>query len=293
MSDVRSNETPSATRLGGSTARPTLSWFPVRHIAGLLSGDQSLESVLDEAVEFEFSHVELHHATFDIRAKGLIEERGLALSQITCAPDFTHPDESVRRSEAEQMLTLIQLASDLASPNVRVTAGKQHAATRRDVGVGWAAMELSTLAETAAPLGVTLCLENHYRDRAWASDDLDFAAAPDIFMALYRALAGSKVMINFDTGQPMVVGGDDLLMLSNVLPKVRNVHVGDRGRGERSHSVLGEGQARLSELLAMLASAGYARFLTVEDGSREGAAGLRRGLGFLNGLVDRHWGERS
>jgi sugar phosphate isomerase/epimerase len=272
---------------------PTLSWFPVRHIAGLHSGDLVLEQVLDDAVRFGFSHVELHHTTLTPTVADALASRGLGLSQITCAPDFTHPDSGVRRQEYEHMCQMVERAAELRSPNLRVTAGKAHPLVDAPLGIRRAVRELSRLAEFAAPLGVTLCLENHYRDRAWEADELDFATDPELFLELYRALATSAVLVNFDTGQPMVVNGDDRAMLSAVLPRLANVHLGDRRLGQRQHSVIGEGDAHLDDMLAAIAASGYAGFLTVEDGSADGDDGLTRGLAFVRSAVDRHWGRAA
>jgi sugar phosphate isomerase/epimerase len=270
-------------------ARPTTSWFPVRHIAALHAGTLPLANVLDDAVRFGFTHIEIHGSTLVPQTTELLAERELSVSQITCAPDFTNPDPDTRRREHAHMLHMIDRATELACPNLRVTAGKAHPGVAAE-GIRSAVEHLTSLADVAATVDVTLCLENHYRDRAWGVDELDFATDFAVFADLFHALEGSGVAINFDSGQPMVVGWDELELLALVLPRVHNLHVGDRRHGQRAHSVIGRGDSRLDAIMASLAGVGYGGFLTIEDGSDQGDPGTLESVAYVDGLIARHWG---
>ena len=78
-------------------------------------------------------------------------------------------------------------------------------------------------------------------------------------------------------------------MLRAVLPKVRNVHAGDRRRGVINHSVIGEGDVDFDAVFGILRTAGYQGFIALEDGSPEGDAGLERGRWRLEQAIQRHW----
>jgi sugar phosphate isomerase/epimerase len=84
-------------------------------------------------------------------------------------------------------------------------------------------------------------------------------------------------------------GADPVALLAQVEDRVANVQAGDRARGERRHSVLGEGDVDFDGVLARLAQRGYSGFVTVEDGSTAGDEGLRAGVAYLDAKLQSCW----
>jgi len=268
---------------------PRLSWFPVRLIRPIADGQITLDQLLTSATRLGFSHIELHHSFVDVETPNLLKEHQIGCSQLSCAPDITNRDKGRRREELDAMREKIALAQALGASTVRVTAGMAHPGVTVNNGLEWVGAGLTDLAKDASKAGIALCLENHYRDRMW--NLTDFAAPPEIFLRLYELLEPTSVMINYDTAQPMVVGGDGIGLLRRVVSKVRSVHAGDRKRGAVSHSVIGEGDVDFDAVFRILRAANYQGFVAIEDGSQEGDVGLERGRRSLEDTIQRVWGE--
>jgi sugar phosphate isomerase/epimerase len=274
---------------------PALTWFPVRLINPITSGELPLESWLAQASRFGFRHVELHHgfvpdeATTGTACRAL-DRLGLQVSMLTCAPDFTNPDPLARREQMTEMQRKIETARRLGAPAIRVTTGMQRPEVSTPDGVAWSSACFADLSDYAQPRGITLCLENHFRDRLWPADAIDFAAEIDVFLEVCERLRPTPVMVNFDTAHPMVMDVDEVALLDRVKDRVFNVHAGDRLRGQRQHCVIGTGDVNFDAVFSILSATGYHRFITVEDGSPKGDEGLRAAVRFLTGKIARYWG---
>lgn len=272
-------------------SRPTLSWFPVRHLIEEIEGRGHGDGWIERASSFGFTHVEIHavyvHGTereASVRAR--LEQAGVGVSQITCAPDLVNPDAAARQRELESMRDLIAVAARLGAPYVRVTAGIDRPSLNPEEAIRSVYDCLACLADTAERLDVTLCIENHFRDRSWPADAVDFSLPADRFVALVDALRDSPVLVNFDSAQTMLSGADPVKLLAIVIDRVANFHAGDRIRGERQHTVIGEGDVDFDGILKQLAQGGYTGFVTVEDGSVAGDKGLRRGVDYLSARIE-------
>jgi sugar phosphate isomerase/epimerase len=277
---------------------PVLTWFPVRLITPITSGDLPLEAWLGQAPRFGFLYVEFHHRFVSDQetvrsACRTLDRLGLRVSMLTCAPDFTNPDPLARREQLAEMRGKVDTCRQLGASSVRVTSGMRRPGVTAEDGMDWSSACLTDLAEYAQPRGITLCLENHFRDRMWPNDAIDFAAEVDVFLRLCDRLRPTPVMVNFDTAHPMVMNVDEIALLDRVKDRVHNVHAGDRLRGQRQHSVIGRGNVDFDGVFSILRTAGYHRFITVEDGSPEGDEGLRVAIHFLESKIARYWGNRA
>ncbi|MEN3000559.1 MAG: sugar phosphate isomerase/epimerase family protein [Armatimonadota bacterium] len=251
----------------------------------------SLFEWLESVPSFGVSAVELYHGFLSDQnlpqVRRLLQSLGLQVSQITCAPDFTHPDPAVRKQELEAMYRRVEWAAALGADAVRVTAGMQHDDLSEEDGIRYAVDCMVQLADYAIPMGVYPCYENHYKDRRWTREDFSFL--PERFLRIFELLEPTPVRVNFDFANPLMVGADPVELLQRVVHKVHHVHAGDRQPGEYQHCVLGEGKVPFRTLLEMLHARGYAGYLSIEDGQAEGDAGFRRSLTFLQAMVDAIW----
>ncbi|MCS7253036.1 MAG: sugar phosphate isomerase/epimerase [Armatimonadota bacterium] len=277
--------------------KPTLSWIAVRYIDSMAERHEpSLEELFRKAVEFGLSFVELHHCmlpSYDRKMLnavcGLLSQYGLGVSQLTCAPDFTHPDERFRENELEHMKTMVEVARVLGASGVRVTVGCAHEGVSLQQGVEWATRYILRLLDFAEPRGIKLGLENHYKDRLWK--DVDFAFHPDVFLEVFHRLEDTPVGVNFDASNPLMVGEDPLRILREVKHKVWHMHASDRRVGEYQHTVVGEGDVNYDAIMSELSSIVYCGFISLEDGNPFGDDGTRRSLAFLRRKIEEHFGS--
>jgi len=274
--------------------RPALTWFPVRLIRGVVRGGVSLRQIAADARALGFEHIELHEAMVlteggaaDTRA--MLNGEGLDVSQLTTGTDFANPASEARRRSAEEARRLVALASALGAPNIRVVAGIERAGVSLEEGMRSAVEGLSAMSEMARPLGVSLRLENHFRDRMWSENEFDFAREPEVWLRLLAELPKDRVSVNFDTGQPMVVRADPVRLLDRVIDRVGYVHAGDRVWGRREHSALGEGDVEFAAIFRRLARAGYRGYISFEDAAAESRADVARGVDYLRSRIDEAW----
>lgn len=275
---------------------PRLSWFPVRFIQEVIDGRRGESVWLEEAGKFQFRFVELHQAFVSDtervhRLERTLQATGLGVSMITGASDLVHPSSPQRLQEIVGVRRNIEIAARLGAPAVRVTAGiKRPDITARE-GLERIARALDELIPEAERHSVTLCFENHFRDRTWPPDTVDFAASKERFLQLAEMIRPTPARINYDSAQPMVIEADELALFEEVADQIFHVHLGDRRRGSRQHSVLGAGDVRIGEVLAGLRRRNYDRFISIEDGNAEGDAGLERGLCFVRREIDLNWDQ--
>ncbi len=273
-------------------AKPRIAWLPVRHIHAIIEGRLALADWLASVPAFGIDAVELYHGFLSEQNLPAVRQQlqtlGLKVSQITCAPDFTNPDPSVRRRELEAMRQRVEWAAELGADAVRVTAGMVHDNLREADGIAYAVECMVQLAAYAVPMGVYPCYENHYRDRRWTREDFSFL--PERFLRIFEQIEPTPVRINFDFANPLMVGADPIALLRRVVHKVHHVHAGDRLPGEYQHCVLGEGRVPFEPLLRILRDHGYAGYISIEDGQSEGDAGFRRSLAFLQGAINAVYG---
>jgi sugar phosphate isomerase/epimerase len=248
-------------------------WFPIAAslgIDGTEVHDRSLAS-------FEPTYID--HIGQEIARNGLV------VSQFVGAADFTHPDPAVRAHELALTKRNIDIAARLGATCVRVTAGQGHSSVSREQGVIWACEGLSAAAEYAAQHGVWAAYEDHYKDYFWERPD--FSQRGDIFLEIVDRLRATDLKVNFDFGNPVMIGEDSLPLLRRVVDRVVHVHCSDRHQGEYPHQIAGEGSVDFPAGFRILHAAGYDGWLSSEYNGTQGIEGLRRSVGYLR----KTWAE--
>ena len=201
------------------SARPRVSWLAVRHIDPCIDeGSPTLEQIIEAAYVFGLRYVEIYlgmlrsqDAEYLRHIRGVLDRNEVAVSQITCAPDFTHPDPAEREAQFQAMVRNVATARALDAVGVRVTAGCVHDGVARDDGIEWAACNLARLGDHAHAAGVRLGFENHYRDRRWTRND--FAFHTEEYLAVFERLRDTPVGVNFDCSNQLMTNRDPLEVL--------------------------------------------------------------------------------
>ena len=271
--------------------RPRLSWIPVRLMDDLIvRRSLSLDDWLAKARDFGLEGVEVYHGFLALGQDQLVaglERFDLVVSMLTCSPDFAHPDPEARLQALREMKEMARRAAQIGARQIRVTTGIRHPGLDEATTIPWIVENLTELAEFAQPLGVTLALENHYKDRYWSAPD--FAQRGEVFLRVYERLRPTAVMINFDCSNQLMVREDPVALLEQVKDRVISIHASDRRAGSYQHSAIGEGEVDYDAIFRVLRGAGFAGWVSAEDGNPEGDAGFARSLRFLRAKLTEFW----
>lgn len=212
-------------------------------------------------------------------------QRGLALPMLCYSPDFTRPDPAERRREVEQTKRAIAVTAELGGTFCRVLSGQRRPEVGRSDGVQMAADCIQACLPDAERAGVTLILENHYKDGYWTRPE--FAQKRDVFLELLAAIPDSPHFgVNYDPSNALVAGDDPLALLEAVKGRVRTMHASDRYleggtlddlrnldadpqtgyAGILRHGVIGQGLNDYDAIFSTLAGAGFNGWISIEDG---------------------------
>ena len=265
-----------------------LSCLPVTFFRDIIEGRMTIEAWIDLAASLRLDGVDFSQAwcgnlsprtIAGLRAR--VADRGLQACMISCAPDFTHPEPAGRRATLDYMRRMLELATGLGVPLLRVTAGQAHPSVSRAQGVAWVCEGLNALLPEATAAGVVFAYENHTKATVWQY--WDFSQDPSVFLEIVRAMEGTALRINFDTANPLVVGHDSLPLLRQVAHRVVSLHANDiRVRGQFDFCVVGQGIVPHAEIFRFLKrEAGFDGWISIEEYSRTGEQGFRDAVRFV------------
>ena len=271
-----------------------LSCLPVSLYQALTAGTMSLADWLRFARSLGLDGADLSVAHLgglsreDLRGvRRVADTEGIQIAILAAYSDFTHPEAAKRDREAESLRRWIEVASDLGVPYIRVTAGQAHPEIDDAVGaLSWIATGLTRCLDDAAAAGVTLLYENHVRGYLWQHHD--FTQPCEKFLGVLARIDSPVFQVLFDVANPLVLSEDPLDLLARVRPRLGAVHISDvRRRGEFGPTTIGTGVAPIREVLGLLVTSGYDAWLSIEEAARNGEAGFRDAVAF----VDRVWCE--
>jgi sugar phosphate isomerase/epimerase len=216
-----------------------------------------------------------------------VKDQGRSIPMMCYSPDFTRPDRADRMAEVEAQKRALDACEDLGVKFCRVLSGQRRPGLEVHETVSWVAECIQLLLPHAAALGITLVLENHYKDGFW--DYPEFAQSMDVFMRLLEAVGDhSNFGVNYDPSNALVAGDDPLVLLEAVKHRVVSMHASDRylkggtlddlkkldasasSRGYASilqHGVIGQGFNDYDRIFALLKSVGFTGWVSIEDGS--------------------------
>lgn len=283
---------------------PRISVFPKCFFDELVDGRMPFEQWIRDAPSLGGEGVEHYDGFFrslepedvDPIAR-LMDETGQITSMICFSPDFTHPDAGERRRQVERQKAAIDLTARLGARHCRTLSGQRYPELSRDEGIARTVEGISRALEYAEKRGVTLCMENHYKDGTWRYPE--FAQPEDIFLEIIDRIDSPFFGVQYDPSNATVGGFDPVRFLEKVRHRVVTMHASDRylapgatlddlrsqdgSTGYASalrHGETGKGLNDYDAIFRLLAGAGFDGWISVEAGL-EGLDEIRRSVEFL------------
>jgi sugar phosphate isomerase/epimerase len=235
-----------------------------------------------------------------------VEAHDMVIPMMCCSPDFTHPDQAFRERETAKQRRWIDMTHALGGSYCRVLSGQRRPGLSIDEGVKLATDSIHTCLAYATERGITLVIENHYKDDFWEYPE--FAQKMEVFCQLIDAIDHPNFGINYDPSNTFLAGEDPLELLNRVSSRVVTMHASDRfllegtiedlrreemgaeGYAKRlSHGEIGKGLNDYDAIFTELKGKGFDNWISIEDGV-DGMDQLRRSVSFLKEKIRAHWG---
>jgi sugar phosphate isomerase/epimerase len=229
-------------------------------------------------------HLASTEPTYLQTLRGQATNVGIQIAMLVTYADFTHPDGAERVRQVDQLRHYIDVAAELGTPYIRVTAGQAHPGLRRTAALEWAVEGLTACLADAAASGVTLCYENHTKGYAWTYND--FSQPSDIFLEIVARTEGTGLRLLFDTANTLATGDDPLRVLAQVKDRVSMIHTNDIARvGHFEPVLLGAGVAPIVPIYQMVRENGFDGWISVEEASKTGEEGFQKAVPY----ADQAW----
>ncbi len=259
-----------------------------------------------DGLEYYSGFRELADPAFWPEARRTVESRGLVIPMLCCSPDFSHPDADFRRHEIEKEKTWIRMSAALGAKYCRVLSGQRRPELSREQGIALVVDCIEACLPDAAACGVTLILENHYKDDFWIYPE--FAQKMEVFCELIGQLDHPNFGVNYDPSNTLLAGEDPLELLRRVKHRVVTMHASDRYLAEGTiedlrreesvegyakrlrHGAIGRGMNDYDAIFRELRSVGFDSWISIEDGV-DGMEQLEESVRFLRGKIRQHWPE--
>jgi sugar phosphate isomerase/epimerase len=292
---------------------PKLAAFPKMQLDDLCLPDRTmpLSEWIDLAATLDIDGIELYSGIRDLQdpkrwpeTKRRMEHRGLAMPMMCCSPDFTHPDRAFRQRQIELEKSWIDMTAALGGKFCRVLSGQRRPEVSRADGISYAAESIEACIPHAAERGITLILENHYKDNYWTHPE--FAQKTDVFCDLVDRIHSPHFGVNYDPSNTILAGEDPLELLRRVKHRVVTMHASDRYLAEGTiedlrreedsvgyakrlrHGEIGKGLNDYDAIFRELSGVGFDGWISIEDGI-EGFDQLQRSVRFLRDQIRAFW----
>jgi sugar phosphate isomerase/epimerase len=233
-----------------------------------------------------------------------VEATGKTIPMMCCSPDFTHPDPAFRNNEIRKQKLWIEMTHVLGGSYCRVLSGQYRPGISIEQGLKLAVDCIEKCLPFAIDHGITLVLENHYKDDFWEFPE--FAQKMDIFCRLVDQLKSPNFGVNYDPSNAFLAGEDPLELLKRVSDRVVTMHASDRyiregtiddlkkeegsvGYAKRlSHGEIGKGLNDYDAIFTELNAVGFNGWISIEDGI-EGMEQLERSVAFVRQKIRQHF----
>lgn len=292
---------------------PRLAAFPKAFMKPLCKdGTMTLRQWVDLAAPLGLDGLEYYCGFLELadparwpEARRTVESAGLVIPMLCCSPDFSHPDADFRRKEIEKEKNWIRLAAALGAGYCRVLSGQRRPELTRERGLDLVAQSIEACLSEAERCGVTLIIENHYKDDFWSYPE--FAQKMDVFCDLVDRIRHPRFGVNYDPSNAFLAGDDPIELLQRVKHRVVTMHASDRslisgtledlrreeggaeGYAKRlKHGTIGQGLNDYDAIFSTLRSVGFDGWISIEDGV-DGMDQLVESVAFVRAKMRQHW----
>ncbi|MCD0463264.1 sugar phosphate isomerase/epimerase family protein [Roseiconus lacunae] len=292
---------------------PKLAAFPKAFMTALCKdGSMTVAEWIQLAADLQVDGLEWYAGFLEMEDesnwptfRSMVEDTGKVIPMMCCSPDFTHPDSDFRKTEIEKQKRWIDMTSVLGGGYCRVLSGQRRPELSVDEGINLAADCIEACLPYATERGITLILENHYKDDFWLYPE--FAQKMDVFCQLVERIDHPNFGVNYDPSNTYLAGEDPLVLLRRVSDRVVTMHASDRYLAEGTiedlrteeggaegyakrlrHGEIGKGLNDYDAIFRELRSKGFDNWISIEDGV-DGMDQLRRSVDFLKGKIAQHF----
>ena len=294
---------------------PKLAVFPKAYMQDLCkTGTMKVAEWIDLATSLEVDGLEWYAGFLEMADNSnwelfrkRVEEKGKEIPMLCCSPDFTHPDKSFRQNEIKKQKHWIAMTKALGGSYCRVLSGQKRPELSMEEGIALAAESIEACLPYASERGITLILENHYKDDFWEYPE--FAQKMEVFCKLVSSIDHPNFGVNYDPSNAFLAGEDPLELLKRVSSRVVTMHASDRyllegtlddlrneedgvlGYAKRlRHGEIGKGLNDYDAIFAELKRANFDGWISIEDGV-DGMDQLARSVAFLRKKIAVYWPE--
>ena len=291
---------------------PKLAAFPKGFIKQLVAGQMSIYEWIKLADGLRVDGLEFYNNFADVKdpanwpkIRRAVEDTGMVIPMMCASPDFTIPDAALRKKEVEHEIKAIEMSAALGAKYCRVLSGQRRKDITREEGMGYVVDSINACIPAAKDLGITLIIENHYKDDFWTEPE--FAQMMDVFVDLVSRIDSPYFGVNFDPSNAIAAGEEPLELLEKVKHKVLTMHASDRYLANGTiedlrkaeggsagyvsffkHGVIGKGLNDYDAIFKTLKDVGFDSWISIEDGV-DGMEQMHESADFLREKMKKYW----
>ena len=291
---------------------PKLAAFAKGFIKQLVSGEMSVYEWIDladglrvDGLEFYFNYKDLQDKSNWSKIRSAVEVKGMTIPMMCASPDFTIPDSNLRKAEIEKEIFAIEMSAALGAKYCRVLSGQRRKEITYEEGMKYVVDSINACIPTAEKYGITLILENHYKDDFWTEPE--FAQMMDVFVDLVNRIESRSFAVNFDPSNAIAAGEEPLELLEKVKHRVVTMHASDRYLANGTvedlrkaeggtpgyvsffkHGVIGKGLNDYDAIFSTLKAVGFDGWISIEDGV-DGMDQMYESAKFLQEKIKKYW----
>jgi sugar phosphate isomerase/epimerase len=291
---------------------PKLAAFPKGFIKQLVSGQMSIFEWIKLADELRVDGLEFYNNFADVKdsknwstVRKAVEETGMVIPMMCASPDFTIPDPVLRKQEVEKEIYAIEMSAALGAKYCRVLSGQRRKDITREEGMNYVVDSINACIPTAEKLGITLIIENHYKDDFWTEPE--FAQMMDVFVDLVSRIDSKSFGVNYDPSNVIAAGEEPLELLEKIKHRVVTMHASDRYLANGTiedlrkaeggsagyvsffkHGVIGKGLNDYDAIFKTLKDVGFDSWISIEDGV-DGMDQMHESADFLREKIKKYW----
>ena len=291
---------------------PKLAAFAKGFIKQLVSGEMSVYEWIDladglrvDGLEFYFNYKDLQDKSNWSKIRSAVEAKGMTIPMMCASPDFTIPDSNLRKAEIEKEIFAIEMSAALGAKYCRVLSGQRRKEITYEEGMKYVVDSINACIPTAEKYGITLILENHYKDDFWTEPE--FAQMMDVFVDLVNRIESKSFAVNFDPSNAIAAGEEPLELLEKVKHRVVTMHASDRYLANGTvedlrkaeggtpgyvsffkHGVIGKGLNDYDAIFSTLKAVGFDGWISIENGV-DGMDQMYESAKFLQEKIKKYW----